>query len=355
MALRSTLDILTNTYGTTRGGERVDEIVLAADHGVVAKVITYGATLARLETPDRQGHPSNVVLGHASLEEYELGTHFFGATVGRYANRIAGGSFSLEGDRYGLACNEETNHLHGGVVGFDKRVWRATPFETEDSVGVRLAYTSLDGEEGYPGTLEAETTYRLMVDGTLHITYSAQTDRPTHVNLTNHSYFNLEGHASGDVLRQELQLESDSFLPVDGRLIPTGDLALVEDTPLDFRHAKPIGQDIARRGTGFDELYDVCMLVRPTASALRPVAQAFAPVSGRHLQLLGTQPAVQLYTGNHLQGIRGTDGAVYEKHQGFALETQHYPDSPNQPDFPSTVLRPDEHYFEEAVYQFSTL
>lgn len=344
-----------HAYGTTTDGEAVEVFALTADCGTLAKVITYGATLTWLETPDRHGRSDNIVLAHADLGGYEQGTHYLGATIGRYANRIAGGTFLLGDSWHDLTKNEGQNHLHGGSRGFDKRVWLAEPFEENDSVGVEFRYWSPDGEQGYPGNLEAHVTYRLTAGGDLHIDYSASTDRPTHVNLTNHSYFNLGGHDSGDILGHELVLQCDRYLAVDEALIPTGEILTVDGTVMDFREPRLIGSDIARQAGAKGDLYDVCMVASADRMAAAPVARLTDAVSGRRLELLTTQPAVQFYTANRLAGVRGVAGAGYERPQGLALEPQHFPDSPNQPAFPSTLLRPGDTYAEKTVYRLSVV
>ena len=231
-------------------------------------------------------------------------------------------------------------------------MWQAEPFETEDSAGVEFTYTSPDGEQGYPGTLDARVTYRLTTSAELQIDYAASTDMATHVNLTNHSYFNLGGHDSGDILDHELTLECDHYLPVDEELIPTGELVTVAGSPLDFRRPKCVGEDIAARGTGFGELYDVCFTARAAEPGLRPLADLYHPGSGRRMEVLSTQPAIQLYTGNHFAGVAGVDGAIYGRHKGLALETQHFPDSPNRPTFPTTLLEPGQRYEERTVFRY---
>ncbi len=336
-------------------GEAVELFSLAADCGTLAKVITYGATLTCLETPDRHGIHENIVLAHADLGGYEQGAHYLGATIGRYANRIAGGRFLLGDSWHDLTKNEGQNHLHGGTRAFDKRVWLAEPFEEADSVGVEFRYASPDGEQGYPGNLEVLVTYRLTAAGDLHIEYAASTDRPTHVNLTNHSYFNLGGHDSGDILGHELVLECDHFLAVDEALIPTGAILTVDGTAMDFRRPKLIGSNMARQAGAQGEFYDVCMVTSADRMATAPVARLTDPASGRRLEILTTQPAVQLYTASRLAGVPGVAGACYERHQGIALEPQHFPDSPNRPAFPSTLLRPSDRYSERTVYRLSVV
>lgn len=330
------------------GGKPVEMFALSNRSGMVAKVITYGAALVRLEVPDRQGHAENIVVGYDTLAGYENDSSYFGATVGRYGNRIAGGKFSLDGHEYTLATNNEPNHLHGGAVGFNKRIWTAE-LATDGSARVTFRYTSPDGEEGYPGTLRAAVTYTLTDANELRLDYEATTDKPTHCNLTHHSYFNLDGHNAGNVLGHVLTLACDEYLPVDDTLIPTGEIRPVRGTVMDFTQPKAIGADIEKE----PGLYDHCYVVRRGEAPLALVAKVTDPGSGRSLEIRSTEPGVQFYTANHLDGVAGADGAVYGKHQGFCLETQHYPDSPNKPDFPTTRLAPGATYRSTTVHKFS--
>ncbi|MEX0939707.1 MAG: aldose epimerase family protein [Pirellulales bacterium] len=344
----ATMNVSVSPYGTTPDGTAVEVYTLESGNGVTARVITYGATLIGVDCPDRDGKRENVVLGYGTLEDYIEHGSYFGSTVGRYANRIASGRFALDGTTYELATNNGPNHLHGGPTGFHARVWNAEQVRTGDAVGAKFTYTSADGEEGFPGKLDVAVTYTLDGDGRLRIEYEATTDKPTHCNLTNHSYFNLAGHGSGDVLEQVLELHCNQYLPTDETLIPTGELYAVAGTPYDFTQPKKIGADIAQQ----EGLYDVCYVIQRDGGGLVPVARATDPASGRVLDVESTEPGVQLYTANHLSEVPGRDGATYNKHQAFCLETQHYPDAPNQPDFPSTVLRPGETYRSTTVYRF---
>ncbi|MFV2068120.1 MAG: aldose epimerase family protein [Pirellulales bacterium] len=343
------MDVESQDFGTTRDGQPVQLFRLGNGKGMQAHLITLGATLVSLDVPDRDGRSSNVVLGYDSVADYEAGTSNFGCTVGRYGNRIAKGRFTLDGTETKLAINNGPNHLHGGPTGFAHRVWEAEPFQRDHAVGVRFQYTSADGEEGYPGRLDASVTYTLTDDGALRLDYQATTDKPTHVNLTNHSYFNLAGRTSNNILDQELTLDCDQYLEVDETLIPTGELRSVEGTPFDFRRAKRIGQEIDRQ----PGLYDHCFVCRHQGNGLERIAVARDGKSGRTMEVRTTEPGVQLYTANHFDQEKGAGGAVYPAHGAFCLETQHWPDSPNHPSFPTTVLRPGETYRSTTVYKFS--
>jgi aldose 1-epimerase len=297
-----------------------------------------------------------VVLGFDTLSEYEERSPFFGCITGRYANRIAGGSFQLDGKTYPLAVNNGPNHLHGGLVGFDKKVWRARTEKSDESLRLILSHTSPDGDEGYPGTLACEVTYSWNNRDELRIDYTATTDAPTVINLTNHSYFNLAGHGSGPVLEHLLKLEADAFTPADATAIPTGERRAVEGTPFDFRSAQSIG---ARIGAADQQIewglgYDHNFIVNGPAGRLRPCAELSDPASGRVMTVQTTEPGVQVYSANFLNALPGKGGAVYPKRGGLCLETQHFPDSPHQPDFPSTVLRPGETFRSSTVFGFST-
>ena len=336
--------------GKTPGGVEVDQYTLSNLGGVKVTIITYGATITSVCVPDRNGKIENVTLTRDSLEDRLKSSPYFGATVGRYANRIARGKFSIDGQEYTLATNDKINHLHGGRKGFDKVVWKAEPMETADSAGVKLSYQSPDGEEGYPGTLSAQVTYSLTNDNELKAVYTATTDKPTVVNLTNHAYWNLAGEGSGDVLGHQLTLAADKYLPVDDGHIPLGELKSVEGTPMDFRSPHAIGERIAQVDGGYDHCY---VLNRTNDVDLSLAARVVEPKSGRIMEVYTTQPAVQFYTGNFLNGSLKSGGKTYEKHSGFCLETQHYPDSPNHADFPSTLLKPGETYLQTTVHKFS--
>jgi aldose 1-epimerase len=324
-------------------------------------IISYGGTVQSLLAPDRAGELANVVLGFGTLNDYLAynGDTYFGCITGRYANRIAAGRFSLDGHQYRLATNNGPNALHGGVRGFDKRLWDVEPIDEEGAVGLRLTRISPDGEEGYPGNLDVAVTYRLSEDNRLAIEYEATTDRPTIVNLTNHSYFNLAGEGSGHIYDHELTLHASAFTPTDATAIPTGEIAPVEGTPMDFRQARRIGSRIReatqqlRFGLGYDHNF---VLDKPEGSdgLATPAAELYEPTSGRRLRISTTEPGIQFYSGNFLDGsLVGTSGRAYRQGDGLALETQHFPDSPNQPAFPSTALRPGDTYRSTTVLAFS--
>lgn len=340
-------------FGATPSGEAVELFTLTNAHGMKIGVMTYGGIIVSLEVPDRHGAAGDVVLGYDSLAGYLRDSPYFGAIVGRYGNRIAKGRFTLDGREYRLATNNGPNHLHGGVRGFDKAVWQAEPFEDARGAGVVLRHTSPDGEEGYPGTLNAKVTYTLTGRNELRIDYEATTDRATPVNLTQHSYFNLTG--SGDILGHELMVAADSFTPVDSTLIPTGAIAPVAGTPFDFRTPHPIGERIGeanqqlRFGGGYDHNF---VLSRPD-TGLALAARVSDPVSGRTLEIRTTEPGIQFYSGNFLDGsITGKRGVIYAHRTGLALETQHFPDAPNHPAFPSTILLPGQVYHSSTVWTF---
>lgn len=343
------MPITQTAFGTTPQGAAVHLYTLTNKAGAIAKVITYGAILTELHVPDRNGRLANVVLGFDALAPY-MATHpYFGATIGRYANRIANARFALDGKTYSIVANEGANTLHGGKVGFDRVVWQ--PHIVDSSL--ELTYTSQDGEQGFPGTVCAAVTYRLTDDNALVISFRATTDKPTVVNLCNHSYFNLGGAGSGPVADHVLQLDADAYTPVNDALIPTGQIAAVDGTPLDFRTPTAIGARIGQvAGGGYDHNF----VIRKAATGpLAHAATVVHPVTGRVLEVLTTQPGVQLYTGNFLDGTISGNGGRYDKHGAFCLETQHFPDSPNQPNFPSTVLRPGQTYQHQAVYHFKTV
>jgi len=341
-------------FGKTKDGAAVDLFTLTNANGMKAKIMTYGAILTELHVPDRQGKLDDVVLGFDDLESYLKGHPHFGATTGRVANRIAKGKFTLDGKEYTLAVNNGPNSLHGGLKGFDKVVWKAEPKEAPEAVAVQLTYVSPDGEEGYPGNLTTVVTYTLTDQNEIRIDYKTTTDKATPVNLTNHSYFNLAGPQSGDILSLELTLEADEYTPADDTLIPTGEIRSVKGTPLDFTKAATIGSRIAQVAdkTGG---YDHNFVIRGKGKSLTLAARAYEPKTGRVMEMYTTEPAVQLYTGNFLDGkLKGKGGVVYQKHQAFCLEAQHFPDSVNQPKFPSVILRPGETYKQTTVYKFST-
>jgi aldose 1-epimerase len=342
-------------FGTTADGQPIDLYTLAQPNGLEARIMTYGGTLVSLRMPGSEG-PANVVLGFDALEPYLAGHPFFGALVGRFGNRIANGRFQLNGVEYVLARNDGHNHLHGGLRGFDKVVWRATPRDDAGAPALELTYLSRDGEEGYPGNLDVTVVYTLTDDSRLRIDYRATTDRDTVANLTNHSYFNLAG--AGDILAHEIRIPARRFLPTDSSLIPTGELRPVDGTPMDFTRPTAIG---ARIHADDEQLhlasggYDHTWVLDKDDAALGLAAEVYDPSSGRVLEVFTTQPGIQFYTGNFLDGsLVGVHGQAYQKHSGFCLETQHFPDSPNQPHFPSTLLRPGEVYRQTTIFRLST-
>lgn len=339
-------------FGKTASGETVDIYTLTNRAGLKARITTWGAGLVELDAPDRDGKLADVTLGFDTLEGY-LGAHpHFGVTTGRYANRIAKGIFTLDGVTYHLGINNGANHLHGGVTGFYHRLWKGEPVAGANAV--RFTYSSADGEEGYPGTLQAAVTYTLTENNELRLDYEATTDKPTVVNLTNHSYWNLAGAGVGDILGHVLTVHANSYVPVDEAGIPTDGIKPVAGGPMDFTKPKVIGKDFAQMtGTpgGYDHNY---IIDQPAPHVLTPAAEVYEPKSGRVLKISTTEPGIQFYTGNFLDGtVTGKGGKVYQKNYGLCLETQHYPDSPNHPDFPSTVLRPGQVYRTTTVHQFS--
>jgi aldose 1-epimerase len=342
-------------FGQTPDGTKVTAYTLLNKNGMKAKIITYGGIVTELHVPDKDGKLADVTLGHDSLEGYLKGHPYFGAITGRVANRIANAKFTLDGKEYKLAANNGKNTLHGGEKGFDKKVWRAEPMQTGDGPSLKLTYASKDGEEGFPGTLQCTVTYTLTADNALKIDYRATTDKPTPVNITNHAYFNLAGHNSGDVLGHVLQLVADKYTPTDDSLIPTGKIEPVAGTPFDFTKPTAIGERIKQikaDPVGYDLNY-----VHGTKREESPrlVATVTEPKSGRVMEVLTTEPGVQFYTGNFLDGKNvGKGGAVYKQYNAFCLETQFFPDSPNQPMFPSITLKPGEEYRQTTVYKFKT-
>ncbi|MDZ4288890.1 MAG: aldose epimerase family protein [Prosthecobacter sp.] len=345
--------ITSSVWGKTAKGEEVRLFVLRNAGGMEVHLTNYGGIIVSLTAPDRDGKFADVVLGFDSLEPY-LGKHpHFGAITGRYANRIGGATFAIDGVQSEVTKNSGKNHIHGGKEAFDKKVWQAETFEKANGSGVKMIYTSADGEEGFPGTLACTVTYALTDDNALTITYSATTDKPTVVNLTNHSYFNLAGEGRGDVLGHEMQIAADFFTPTDDELIATGEIARIEDTPLDFDEPHLLGEridvefDPLVQGQGYDHNYVL------KGSGLKLAARAKDPASGRVMEVRTTEPGVQLYTGNHLKDVKGKAGHVYQKRHGFCLETQRFPNSPNQPHFPSATLRPGETYQHTTIFTFS--
>jgi len=347
-----TMSIKTEPFGQTPDGQAVDLVTMTNAYGIEARIITYGGIIVSMKVPDRDGKLGDVVLGFDKLDGYTKGHPYFGAIVGRYGNRIGEGKFTLDGVEYKLAANNGPNHLHGGIKGFDKVVWRIEQAKAEgDEAILELSYLSKDGEEGYPGNLACTVTYTLTANNEFKIHYEATTDKPTVLNLTNHSYWNLAGQGTGDILGHELMLNADRYTPVDEGLIPTGELKSVKDSPMDFTKSMTIGSRIKQVDIGG---YDHNFVLNGKTGQMKLCARVYEPTSGRVMEIDTTEPGVQFYTGNFLDGtLRGKDGKVYQKHYAFCLETQHFPDSPNKPDFPSVVLRPGEKYDTTTVYKFS--
>jgi len=339
-------------FGTTKDGTAVDVYTLTNANGMEARVITYGATVVSLKVPDRDGKLDDVVFGLDNIGDYEEKSRYFGCIVGRYGNRIGKGKFTLDDTEYTLAVNNGENHLHGGLKGFDKVVWEAE----YDGVGLKMHYISKDMEEGYPGTLDVTVTYTLTDDNELKIDYFATTDKPTVCNLTNHSYFNLAGQGLRDNLGHELMLNADNFTPVDSGLITTGEIRPVKGTPMDFTKPTAIGKRIdddyeqIKFGGGYDHNW----VLNKDGEGITLAASVYEPTTGRFMEVFTAEPGIQFYAGNFLDGsIVGKESRAYKYRYGFCLETQHYPDSPNKPQFPSVVLRPGEVYKTSTVYKFS--
>jgi aldose 1-epimerase len=351
--------IVKDFFGTTPAGERVDRYTLS-NGSMRVRILTYGGILQSIEVPDRRGRLGNVALGFDNLADYVNRSPYFGCITGRYANRIALGKFTLDGTTYSLPINNEPNSLHGGTVGFDKHVWAATEIRNRTTVGLRLTFTSPAGDQGYPGTVRATVTYTLTPDNGIRMDYHATTDAPTVINLTNHSYFNLAGEGSGSIEGHRLTLSAHRYTPVTDTLIPTGAIDPVAGTPMDFTRSTAIGSRIRDSfpqlviGRGYDHNY-VLDRRDNTFTRLELAAKVSDPATGRVLTIVTTEPGIQFYSGNFLDGtLVGTSGRIYRQGDGFALETQHYPDSPNQPNFPSTVLRPGQVYQTTTIYQFGT-
>ncbi len=341
-------------FGVLANGDSVHAFTLTNANGIEVRALDYGGIIQSLRTPDRAGRMADIVLGFDTLDKYVKLSPYFGALIGRYGNRIAEGKFTLDGKAYSLAVNNGPNALHGGLVGFDKVVWNAEPFTTDSSAGVVWTHISPDGDQGYPGALAVRVTYTLTNADELRIDYQAITDKPTILNLTNHSYFNLAGAGSGNVLNTLMTIDADSITPVDSTLIPTGKLAAVAGTPFDFRTPTAIGARIgdANQQLKFAGGYDHNFVLNRGDTGLTHAARAVDPGSGRTLDVYTDQPGVQFYTGNFLDGTFNGVGGTYSKHDAFCLETQHYPDSPNHPNFPSVVLRPGQTYHSETVFRF---
>jgi aldose 1-epimerase len=357
-AFAGTPTISSKPFGNLPDGRPTTLYTLTNSKGVTATITNYGGILTSLKTPDRTGSLGDIVLGYDSIKPYgeALGGTYFGALIGRYGNRIAKGKFTLDGKTYHLAINNPPNTLHGGKVGYDKKIWTAKEIQGSDSVGLDLTYFSKDGEEGYPGNLNVHVIYTLTNDNSLKIDYSAVTDKDTVLNLTHHSYFNLDGAGNGTILGQKLTLFASAFTPIDATSIPTGVIEPVAGTPFDFRHSTAIGARIDRNdkqlknGHGYDHNF----VLRPHGHRLVLAAIAYSPKSGRVLETFTTQPGVQFYTSNFLDGtITGKYGRKYPKHAAFCLETQDFPDAPNKPNFPSSELKPGEVYSQHTVYHFA--
>ncbi len=341
-----------SSFGKMPDGTPVEMFTMTNAKGMVVKVITYGAIMTELRAPDRDGKMADIVLGFDNLKQYLDGHPYFGATIGRVANRIAKGKFTLDGTAYTVATNNYPNHLHGGIKGFDKVVWTAErPMSTQKGVSVKFSYISPDREEGYPGTLSVTVTYTLTNDNELRLDYRATTDKATPVNLTNHSYWNLAGE--GDILGHELMLAADRYTPVDDTLIPTGELKAVAGGVMDFTKPMAIGsriRELTNKPSGYDHNY----VLNGGGKGMTLAARVYEPKSGRVMEILTTEPGIQFYTGNFLDGtLKGKRGVVYQKHYAFCLETDHFPDALNHPTFPPIVLRPGETYRQTTVHKFS--
>ena len=346
------LNVTQSPYGRMPDGAPVEQYTLTNANGLFLSVINYGAIITEMHVPDRDGKLGDVVLGFDHLGEYLVKSPYFGAIIGRVGNRIARGKFTLDGKTYTLAVNNGANHLHGGLKGFDKVLWAAEPLNVPDGAAVQFRYTSRDGEEGYPGTLKVKATYTLTNTNELRFDYEATTDHDTPVNLTNHSYWNLAG--KGDVLGHVLMLNAPDYTPVDDGLIPTGKIEPVAGTPMDFTKPKPIGRDLAQLKDD-PQGYDHNFVLRQGGHGLSLAARVYEPVSGRVMTVFTDQPGVQFYTGNFLDGsLVGKNGAAYRQHAALCLETQHFPDSVNHPNFPSTILHPGETYRTTTIYRFTT-
>ncbi len=346
------------SFGKTTGGEQIELYSLSNKKGMEVSITNFGATVVTLKVPDRGGKAADIVLGYDTLDGYEKGTSYFGATVGRYGNRIAGGKFSLDGKTYTLPKNNGENTLHGGIVGFNKKVWKAREIASKAGESLEMTYLSADGEEGFPGNLSAKVVFTLPAErNELKIDYTATTDKDTVLNLTNHSYFNLAGEGNGDILDHVMTLHAKQFTPVDKGLIPTGELKNVGGTPMDFNSATAIGKRINESdeqlvfGKGYDHNW---VLTRAGGgSGLSVAAEAYDPKSGRKLEVLTTEPGVQFYSGNFLDGAKGKGNKPYPQRAAFCLETQHFPDSPNHPNFPGTLLKPNVVFHSQTVFRFS--
>ena len=344
-------------FGKTTDGDDVSEYTLKNSNGMEVSVISYGGIITSWKAKDRDGNYKDIVLGFNDLSDYETRSPYFGALIGRYGNRIKEGKFTLDGVEYDLAVNNGENHLHGGLKGFDKVIWDVEKEVNDKSASLILRYTSRDMEEGYPGNLDVKVTYTLTNDDELRVRYEAETDKKTVINLTQHSYFNLSAGLSRDILAHQITIDANSYLPVDQTLIPTGEIKSVIGTPFDFRESKSVGDNIDEENTQltFGNGYDHCWVLNKQDEGIRLVASAYDPLSGRLLEVSSDQPGIQFYSGNFLDGtLESKDGAKYEFRSGFCLETQHYPNSPNQESFPSVTLNPGEKYDTKTIFRFST-
>jgi aldose 1-epimerase len=357
--IKSLFSIQEQPFGITTEGDSVKQFTFSNSNGMEVKIINYGGIITQLKVPDKNGAIEDVVLGFDKLDDYLKGSPYFGAIVGRYGNRIAKGRFTLDGVEYTLAVNNGENHLHGGLKGFDKVVWDAEVFENENGAGLKLHYLSKDMEEGYPGNLNVEVVYTLNEANEIQIDYNAKSDKSTVVNITQHSYFNLTGNAQRNILGHEVMIHSDKILPVDAGLIPTGKFLQVEGTPFDFNELTKVGERIneeneqLKLGGGYDHCW---VLNKNHEDELEWVVRVVEPTSGRVFELATTEPAVQFYSGNFLDGsLTGKYGVTYEQRYGLCFEPEHFPDSPNQPNFPSVVLNPGDEYKTMTIWRFSTV
>ncbi|MFY0653987.1 MAG: galactose mutarotase [Cyclobacteriaceae bacterium] len=349
------MNIEENKFGKTNDGSDVNEFALSNDNGMKLKIINYGGIITSIKTPDKDGNPGQVVLGYDSLQPYLENPYFFGCLVGRFANRIVGGKFSIDGKNYQLAVNNGPNHLHGGPTGFHSSIWNAQAIENENKVSVVLKHFSPDGHENFPGNLDCTVIYSLNNDNALEIEYQAITDKPTIINLTNHSYFNLNDGGKSDILDHGLQIEAEEHTVKDGD-VPNGEFGKVEGSAFDFRIPSIIGENLKKGDhslkMGFDNNF---VLKKEASSELKKIATAYSDKSGREMTVFSTTPGVQLYTAGYVENEKGIDGILYKAYHGFCLETQYFPDAPNISHFPSTVLRPGEEYNEKTIYQFGVL
>lgn len=350
------MKVIKTDFGSLENGTGVDLYTLTNKNGVEVRIMNYGAIITSVKVPDKEGRVEDVVLGFDSLEEYlQEGVPYFGATVGRYGNRIAQGKFMLDGEIYKLAVNNGPNHLHGGLKGFDKVLWKAEEIKRDHAVGVKAQYLSKDMEEGYPGNLSVDVVYTLNNDNELNIEYSATTDKKTIVNLTNHTYFNLSGNMKRDVLDHKVMINANKFVPVDSSLIPTGELIEVAGTPFDFTASTAVGKRIEAvdQQIAYGLGYDHCWVLNGAEGEMKLSASVHEPNSGRYMEVRTTEPGIQFYSGNFLDGSLSGKGVYYDYRYGLCLETEHFPDSPNQPQFPSVVLEPGDTYQAKTTYRFS--